>query len=111
MISKELFCEVFEDLKKADDYQIWLNEQLQAKGVEGYIFQPSCIDSTIKLLCDCFSEYDSNDMISYFCFELSYGRKWKSGMITEKNGSDINLSSPSYLYDYLTKQKNDGGVS
>lgn len=113
MISKELFCEVIEDAQKTEDYQNWLNEQLHAKGVEGCIFQPSCVDSVIKLLGIHFEDYDLNDMISYFCFDLNYGRKWKSGMITEKDGSDINLSSSSYLYDYLIKmikKKNTGGA-
>ena len=45
-------------------------------------------------------------MISYFCFELDYGRKRKEGMIAEQNGEKINLSSPEMLYDYLVSKNN-----
>lgn len=104
MISKELFVEAMEDAKKTDDYQNWLNSQLQKNGAEGYIFQPTCVDSVIKLLHFCFSESDSSEMISYFCFELDYGRKWKPGMAKAKDGTDINLSAPEHLYDYLVSK-------
>jgi len=50
MISKELFVEVLEDAKKSDDYQNWLNKQLKENGADGYIFQPTCVDSVVKLL-------------------------------------------------------------
>lgn len=106
MISKELFVEVIEDAKKSDDYQSWLNKQLQSHGVDGFIFQPTCIDSAIKLLHELFGEADSGDTISYFCFELDYGRKWKPGVITENDGIDIDISTPEKLYDYLVFQGN-----
>lgn len=104
MISKELFVEVIEDAKKSDDYQNWLNKQLKANGVDGYLFQPTCVDSVIKLLHAYFGDSDADDMISYFCFELDYGRKWKTGMITKRDGFDIDISTPEKLYEYLTSQ-------
>ena len=106
MIGKELFVEVIEDAMKSDDYQNWLNQQLISKGAEGCLFQPTCVDSVIKLLHIIFGDADSENVISYFCFELDYGRKWKEGIITEQNGEDINLSSPELLYDYLISENN-----
>ncbi len=106
MINKDLFCEVMEDIKKADDYQNWLNAQLQRNGVEGYLFQPTCIDSAIKLLHFCFGNSDIDDTISYFCFELNYGRKWKEGMLTGEDGRDIVLATSSDLYNYLISKSN-----
>lgn len=106
MISKELFVEIIEDAKKSDDYQNWLNQQFRLNGAEGYLFQPTCVDSVIKLLHTIFGDADSDNMISYFCFELDYGRKWKEGMIAEQNGEKINLSSPEMLYDYLVSKNN-----
>lgn len=101
MICKELFIEVIEDARKSDDYQNWLNRQLRENGVEGFIFQPSCVDSVIKLLHNWFGDADADDMISYFVFELDYGRKWKDGIVIGDDGIDINLSTPGKLYDYL----------
>lgn len=101
MITKELFIEVMEDAKKCDDYQNWLNKQLRKNGADGCIFQPNCIDSVLKLLHFYFESADADDTITYFCFELDYGRKWESGMVTEKDGTDIDLSTSEALYDYL----------
>ncbi|MCI8454876.1 MAG: hypothetical protein HFE84_09730 [Lachnospiraceae bacterium] len=102
MIDKELFTEVIEDAKKSDDYQKWLNKQLKKNGVDGYIFQPNCVDDVIKLLHACFGEADAKDVISYFCFELDYGRKWEPGMWIE-NETDVELSTPAHLYSYLSE--------
>ncbi len=106
VINKELFIEVIEDAKKSDDYQNWLNKQLQSNGVEGYIFQPNCVDSLIKLLHNILGDKDADDTISYFVFELDYGRKWKEGMITDSNGKDIDLSTSEKLYNYLLSKNN-----
>ena len=105
MIKKDLFVEVLEDAKKSDDYQNWLNKQLKLNGVDGYLFQPTCVDSVIKLLHTYFSEADSNDIISYFCFDLDYGRKWKPDTISE-DGVDIDISTSEKLYDYLISENN-----
>lgn len=106
MITKELFIESIESIRQSDDYQAWLNKQLRNNGAEGYLFQPNCADALIKLLNFCLKEYDADDMISYFCFELDFGRKWKSGMVVDENGEDIELSSSEHLYDYIISQKN-----
>lgn len=104
MVDKKLFIEVLDDAKKTEDYQSWLNKQLRKNGAEGYIFQPNCVDAVIKLLHNSFKEFDRDDMISYFCFELDYGRKWEPGMV-ERNNKDIVLSTPEDLYNYLISQK------
>lgn len=103
IITQELFTEVIEDAKKSDDYQVWLNKQLKKNGVEGYIFQPNCVDDVIKLLHVCFGEADAKDAISYFCLELDYGRKWKPGIWLE-SGTDVELSTPAHLYSYLASK-------
>jgi len=60
----------------------------------------------VDLLNDIFdlsktAEYGSD--IEYFMYELDYGKKWKTGMITDKDGNDIDFSTAEKLYDYLTK--------
>lgn len=104
-ISKELFVEAIEDMKKSDDYQNWLNKTMQSKGVEGYLYQPNCVDIVIKLLHNLFYNTDKGDTISYFCLDLDYGRKWKPGSIADKNGKDIDLSTSENLYDYLISEE------
>ena len=44
---------------------------------------------------------DTSEDISYFIYELDYGRKYEPGIITDENGCDIDFSSAEKLYDYL----------
>ncbi|MCD7996390.1 MAG: hypothetical protein LUH21_04065 [Clostridiales bacterium] len=100
-MNRELFIEIISDIQKTYDYQENLNSFLHEHGVEGYLFQPDCIPSTIKLLHVIFKVEDKDEWISYFCFELNFGRKWKSGMVKDENGKDILMDSPGALYDFL----------
>ena len=45
---------------------------------------------------------DAVENIDYFIYELDYGRKYESGMITDENEKDIDFSTAEKLYDYLT---------
>ena len=38
--------------------------------------------------------------ISYFCFELDFGREWKPGTISN-NGADVKLQTAEDLYNLL----------
>ena len=44
--------------------------------------------------------------ISYFMYELDYGRDYQDGFIVE-NGVNIDFSSADKLYDYLIRNKNN----
>lgn len=44
---------------------------------------------------------DKNSWIEYFIYELDYGRKYKSGMIWDEEGKNIDLSSSEKLYEYI----------
>ena len=46
---------------------------------------------------------DEGEDISYFCYELNFGKKWESGTITDRNGNDIDFSSAEKLYDFLAR--------
>ena len=101
IISKEDFIAIIEDIKGVNDYHNGLNNYFRKSGVDGYIFQPDCTASVIKLLHNIFGEADRDEWIDYFCFELDFGKKWKEGTITEKDGTDIKLETPEDLYNYL----------
>lgn len=100
-MDRELFIEIINDIQKTYDYQESLNSFLHDHGAEGYLFQPDCISATIKLLHYIFKKSDSDEWISYFCFDLNFGRKWKSGKVKDENGKDILMDSPGALYDFL----------
>lgn len=107
IISKEDFIIIINDLQKTNDYQTGLNRYFKNHDVDGYIYQPDCSCSVVKLLHAIFGSADIDEWISYFCFELDFGRKWKQGRI-KGSGKDIKLENASDLYDLLTGATNSG---
>lgn len=98
-ICKQDFVNIITELRKANDYQTGLNRYFKTHDVDGYIYQPDCSCSVIKLLNLIFD--DTDEWIDYFCFELNFGRKWKEGMVKTDNGKDIKLANAEDLYDLL----------
>ena len=103
IVSREIFTEVIEEVQKSYDYQEGLNNFFEKNSVDGYIYQPDCICAVIKLLHNIFIEKDTNEWISYFCFEINFGRKYKEGLVLDKDGKNINLSTIDDLYNLLTE--------
>lgn len=46
---------------------------------------------------------DKSQMITYFIYDLEFGKKYKDGMITEHDGTIIKLKTVEDLYNYLNK--------
>lgn len=44
---------------------------------------------------------DKHEWIEYFIYELDYGRSYEPGMISESDGTNIDLSTAEKLYSYL----------
>lgn len=103
-ISKEDFIKAINDIEKVNKYHDSLNSFFQKNEVDGYIFQPDCVDTVLRLLHIVFGEADRDNWIEYFCYELNFGKKWKSGCITKKDGTDIKLETSEDLYNYLMEQ-------
>lgn len=103
IVSKKIFIEIIEEVQKSYDYQERLNNFFDKNGVDGYIYQPDCICATIKLLHYIFGEKDIDEWISYFCFELDFGRKYKDGLVLDKDGKNISLATIDDLYNLLTE--------
>jgi len=101
-ITREFFTEIIEEIEKTYNYQEGLNTYFKKSGVDGYIYQPDCIGAALKLLHYIFGEKDIDEWISYFCFELNFGKKYKDGTVLDANGKDIPLSTIDDLYNLLT---------
>lgn len=102
IVTREIFKEIMEEVQKSYDYQEGLNKYFEKHDVDGYLFQPDCMCATIKLLHMIFGEKDINGWISYFCFELNFGRKYKEGAVLNEYGTPIPLATIDDLYDLLT---------
>ena len=61
IITKEYFNEIMENVKNTYKYQEGLNDYFSKNGADGYIYQPDCIDTTIKLLHNIFGEKDVDE--------------------------------------------------
>lgn len=100
-ITREFFTEIIEEIQKVYDYQEGLNKYFEKHDVDGYIYQPDCMYATIKLLHYIFEEKDTDEWISYFCFELNFGKKYKEGSVLDENGKSIPLETIDDLYNLL----------
>ncbi len=105
IISKEDFKFVMSEVEKTLRYHENLNNFFRNNSVDGCIYQPDATTATLKLLHLIFGETDKDKWINYFCFDLDFGKRWKSGMVTEKDETDIKLKTVDDLYTLLCKNK------
>lgn len=53
-----------------------------------------------NLLCECCNDTNDNDTITYFMYDLNFGKDYYDGCITD-NGNNINLSTIDKLWEYI----------
>ena len=110
MIKKDLFVQTINFIRDRNDAMYKINELFTAE-FEDSVFYPyfKYDNQLIKVLSASF-DYDDDimyDWISYYCFELDFGRKYKLGDVSVKlNGVDvpIPMGTPEELYDFLFKE-------
>ena len=107
MISKEKFVSILEEMKELHDIEDKINDLGRKYSNDsirdfGFFSYMTCQDETIiDLLCTIFKD---SDIISWWIYDLDFGRAYKDGCITEDNGNIIiDLSTADKLYDYLVK--------
>lgn len=106
-LSKEEFVKIMSRLRESSDLvdkvdELFRNsrDNVECDFCNGAGLQISHESTVVFLLRKLLK--DEVEDIDYFIYELDYGRKYESGMITDKNGADINFSTAEKLYDYLT---------
>lgn len=106
IISKEKFVEIINRLKNYNELQDKI-DNLFKDNIENrerdFINAGSiCIghESVVVYLLE---KIFDTDMISYFIYELDYGKKYKAGCVLDENMNEIDLSTPEKLYDYLVQ--------
>lgn len=101
MITKEQFCE---SIRVIRDYWDW--------SMQIYKFFDTYPDSTPSMeVMDNLIDYlirethdKENAWIFYFCWELNFGRDYHPGVIKDKDGKFISLTTPEELWELLQKQ-------
>lgn len=109
LISKEVFVDIIKRLQDTDETIDKVNEAFRKSKNDlirdfahgsGLLI---CHDDIVLTLLD--HIFDSGDLISWWVFELEYGKKYEKGCIQDKNGNDIEIPTVEKLYDYLVGEK------
>ena len=112
IISKEKFVEIINRLKKYNELQNDINElfneSIDNKEMDFMNAGSICIghESVVVYLLE---KIFDTDMISYFIYELDYGKKYKAGCVLDENMNEIDLSTAGRMYDYLVKSLESEG--
>ena len=106
MIKKDLFVQTINFIRDRNDAMAKINKVFTEE-FEDSVFYPyfKYDNQLIKVLAASF-DYDDDvmyDWISYYCFELDFGRKHKLGCVME-NGKPIPPGTPEELYDFLFEE-------
>lgn len=107
MITREQFIEIIDKLRKVNDFVDETN--VKARELHDAIISDfyntmslsiSHEQTVVELLENMFKD---TDIISWWLYELDYGRKYEEGCIRDDD-KPIDLSDAGKLYDYLTKE-------
>jgi len=111
MLSKDKFVSIMKKMEAQESIDSKISKAVsEAFDCWAVSYNHGRLTSTILELLSEIFDIPNRDLlgendIEYFMYELDYGKKWKPGMITEKDGTDIDFSDAGKLYDYLTKEK------
>lgn len=107
MVNKDEFVKILERVQDASETEdkiqnildnsksLTMNDFADFRG----IIAPND-DIIISLLDNMFD----TDMISYWCWELEFGKRYKKGSITYADGTNIDISTAEKLYDYCKNE-------
>lgn len=105
IITKEKFCEIIRKMQRMDEFIDKANELIRGLhdvvDIDFYQADIFCMgykEIGVELLETMFPADD----LSYFIYELDYGKKYKPGSIT-LDGKDLLMDSPESFYDTMVE--------
>ena len=108
MITREEFVEIIKRLKETDNLVKDINDKIR-NSAEAHISDFTnagslmiCHEDIVVHLLE--NMFNDTDIISWWIYELDYGKQYKRGCIKDCNGKNINVSDAGKLYDYLIKE-------
>lgn len=108
MLTKKEFIEIINKLREVNDFVDETNNKARKldDAIISDFFNASSLSIShenivVKLLENIFND---KDILSWWLYELDYGREYKKGYLKDENGFDIDVSTASKLYDYLIKE-------
>ena len=112
IISKDKFVEIINRLRSYNNLQDKINdlfkENIDNREMDFMNAGSICVahESVVVYLLE---KIFDTDMISYFIYELDYGKKYKAGCVLDENMNEIDLSTAEKMYDYLVKSLESEG--
>lgn len=103
VIPKKVFVESIKALKKQSEHDHKCYKLLGQvfEDFGGWYNNDALHSQLIKVLKMSLNDDNDSSWIDYYIYELDYGRKYHEGTANRKDGSNIDLSSASKLYDFL----------
>lgn len=108
MISKEQFVEIIDRLRETNDFVNETNEKARKlkDAVESDFFATMSLtvshESIVLQLLE--NIFNDADYISWWLYDLDYGRKYKEYCIQDVDGNAIDVSTAEKLYDFLISE-------
>jgi hypothetical protein len=108
MLSRELFIETIEAIKKQYEHDISCSQiisKVYSNGFEANLMYDNhyIMNQLVKLLQVAFNDETEYSMIEYFLWELDFGKKNNKLSAYRADKTKIDLSDAGKLYDYLTE--------
>lgn len=99
MITKENFVKVINQLQEYQEKET----SIYRAGLDLTEVNEPLIEAIFALLK--YSTNDETELISYFCYDLNFGKDWYEGCVTDEDGTDIRLQTIDELYDVLVSDE------
>lgn len=99
-LTKQEFAKYIQYLKDNWDFENELSSVfIKHQGDITITDKPDCASGLLDILSRVMN--DKSDWISYYCYELDFGRNWEPGMITDSDGKDVPLGTVDDLWRLL----------
>ena len=110
LISREEFVKCIDRLREATDLVDKIDDIMRESrdNIKNDFMNAASLQITHEqIVIDLLEKLTHDDEIysdiSYFIYELDYGREYKPGMIKDNDGNELDFSTAGNLYDYLSK--------
>ena len=112
MMNKQLFIETIEALQKQMEFDKECNKAFSTILPDCFITgydNNLIIGKLIDILKEMTGDHKDSGLswVEYFIYDLEFGKKYKKGCASYKDGSDIDLSTTEKLYEFLLKENDE----
>ena len=106
MLNKEEFIKIINRLKEANDIQDRVNDifrEAEDNILCDFTNAGSLMICHEDIVVELLENIFDTDMISYWIYELDYGRDYIDGCIVDEHNEVVNIETAEDLYDYLIR--------